>query len=425
MKKVLYLITCLVVIHSKLFAITTVLEHYQTAAPAGYTTSNFSVCGSQLKDFKMYYEYCLGAGCGPTNLCVGNGNYRYQATLLRNGVSVASHTFQASSTWTYDYFTGISVIPGTYQMKVVFQKSNLVCSWVNVNTNYSNAIIVSAIPAPPVISISGASSICHTNGYTYTVNGNNTGSGTYTWTSTNSNFRINGVSFPLTTTSNSAVINSTVPGNTTTISVTLNGVTSPYCGTFNVPTKAITSVSTTLSMYGPDCITQGSSGNMVATPAGTTGYTWQASSDNVNWGPNFAQTNSNISILFQTPGTYYTRVRRNLAGCVSNWAYWTTFCITSGNACRTVLNSQGQGIQEYDISVYPNPSYNDFTIENPGFASNYNLVVYDLLGKEVEKISDISSFDSKVLFGSQLQKGIYTVVLMNEGERATKRVVKQ
>ncbi|MBK9046802.1 MAG: T9SS type A sorting domain-containing protein [Bacteroidetes bacterium] len=88
-------------------------------------------------------------------------------------------------------------------------------------------------------------------------------------------------------------------------------------------------------------------------------------------------------------------------------------------------NNGVAGFQEYEISVYPNPSYNDFTIENPGFESNYSLVVYDLLGKVVEKISDISSFDSKVLFGSQLQKGIYTVVLMNESERATKRVVKQ
>jgi Secretion system C-terminal sorting domain len=425
MKKVLYLIICLVVIQTKLFAITAVLEHYQTYFPGGYTTSDFSVCGSQLKDFKIYYEYCSLPGCGPANSCLTNANYRYQVTLFRNGSSVASHTFQANGTGTYDYFTGINVTPGTYQMRIVFQRSNLICSWITVNTSYSNAIVVSALPPAPVLSISGSSNPCHTNGYTYTVNGNNTGSGTYTWTSSNSTFQINGVSFPLTTSSNSVVINSTIPGSTSTISVTLNGLTTLYCGNVNIPSKVITSVSTSLSMYGPDCINPGSSGNMVATPAGTSGYTWQASSDNVNWGPNFAQTNSNISILFQTPGTYYTRVKRNLAGCVSNWAYWTTFCTTSGNACRTLLDGGNTGIQEYDISVYPNPSYNDFTIENPGFSSNYSLVVYDLLGKEVEKISDISSFDSKVMFGSQLQKGIYTVVLLNENERATKRVVKQ
>lgn len=427
MKKVLYLIVCLVVIQSKLYAAFAVFEHYQYLTPvSGYAGTNFVVCGSALKDFRVYYQYCsLTPGCAPANLCLTNGNYRFKVTLYRNGVSVASHTFQASGSWTYDYFNGITVTPGTYNVGVVFQKSNLLCSWVDVSTTTSNSLVVTTLPAAPVISISGNSNPCNTSGTTFTVNGNTSGTGTYTWTSSNPTFRINGVSFPLTTTSNSAVINATVIGSTSTISVTLNGVTTPYCGAFNVPTKPIQSISTSISMYGPDCIPPHTSGTMITTPAGSSGYTWQSSSDNINWSPNFPQTSSTINILFQAPGTYYTRVQRNWHGCISNWAYQTTFCTTSSDQCRTMSSNGVAGVQEYEISVYPNPSYNDFTIENPGFASNYSLVVYDLLGKEVEKMSDLSSFDSKVVFGSQLQQGIYTVVLMNESERATKRVVKQ
>lgn len=415
----------MVIVQTNLYAAFATLEHNLPSPPGGYSSANFAVCGSQAKNFKIYYEYCTGAGCGPTNLCVGNPNYRFEVTLYRNGSSLGTHTFQASGAWTYDYFNGVAVTPGTYQVKVVFKRSNLVCSWVNVSTVYSNSIVVTAVPAAPVLSITGNATPCNTSSTTFTVNGNNTGSGTYTWTSSNPNFLINGVSFPLTTTSNSAVINATVPGSTSTISVTLNGVTTPYCGTINVPTRGINAVSTSLSVYGPSCIPPHTSGNLFTTPSGSSGYTWQASTDNVNWGPNFPQTNSSISVLFQAPGSYYTRVQRNLYGCISNWAYHYTFCTASSDQCRTMSNTGVPGIQEYEISVYPNPSYNDFTIDNPGFASNFNLVVYDLLGKEVEKVSDISSFDSKVLFGSQLQKGIYTVVLMNESERATKRVVKQ
>ncbi|MBK9046801.1 MAG: hypothetical protein IPL74_08880 [Bacteroidetes bacterium] len=274
MKKILYLIVCLVVIQTKLYAAFATLEYNLPPPLGGYSAANFNVCGSKLKNFKVYYQYCsVTPGCAPANLCIGNGNYRFIVTLYRNGSSVASHTFQASGSWTYDYFNGITVTPGTYNVGVVFQRSNLLCSWVTLGTEYSNSIIVSTLPPAPVISISGNATPCNTTSTTFTVNGNNTGSGTYTWTSSNSNFLINGVSFPLTTTSNSAVINATVPGSTSTISVTLNGVTTPYCGTINVPTRGINAVSTSLSVYGPDCIPPGTSGNLVANPAGSSGYT--------------------------------------------------------------------------------------------------------------------------------------------------------
>lgn len=425
MKATIMMLMCLIGLNISGYSSNALLEHYVTSPFPGYSTNGFSVCGSQQKNFKLYYVYCTGpSGCGPSNLCITNANYRFLVTLTRDGNWVADHTFQGADPWTYDYFNNVTVTPGTYQMKVVFQKSNAFCSWINVNTTFSNAIVVSAVPPPPLLSITGASHSCHTSAYTYTVNGNTSGSGVYTWTSTNSTFRINGQPFPITTTSNTASINATVPGSTTTISVTLSGVTTAYCGQFNVPSLSVTSISTLVSMYGPDCIAPHQSGNLVASPTSSSGYTWQSSSDNVNWSAPFAQTNSNISMLFQTQGNYYLRVQRNMFGCVSNWATWTTICTTNCIPFRSSANGDVQDVVEATADIYPNPSTKQFFLKNISFESSYNLIVYDNLGRQVEFIQNIPIDERALTFGEKLAKGIYTVLLFNDKERLSKRICK-
>jgi len=148
MKKI-FLLLLITGLYTQSYAGWATMTHYQTSIPTGYYQTNFNVCVSAVKKFRLYYSYCDGFDCAPNNLCVGNPNYRFQVTLQKNGAYVADHTFQGSTYWTYDFFDNITVTPGAWRFKVVYQKSNLLCQWVNIETIYSNVITVGATPASP------------------------------------------------------------------------------------------------------------------------------------------------------------------------------------------------------------------------------------------------------------------------------------
>jgi hypothetical protein len=354
----------------------------------------------------------------------------------RHSVTISGTQFIQSIGYSVD---GISWTPGSYSTftsgthqwnTLGYVPANTACGLSETFTHnfydiwnnliYSSSYTIST-PMTPVLIISGAASLCGINSATYTVNGNTGSNGTYTWSSSNSTWKINGQNFPLTTSSASAVINASTAGTSTTITVTPSGFTG-ICGQLNVPTKAISSVNSTVTLSGPDCVPPHTSQTLTAT-AGGSSYTWQSSSDNIQW-LTMPQTTSTISVLIQAPGSYYFRVQRTYNGCLSNWSNWTIFCTTSGAGCRGA-SPNGVSMSDF-LDIYPNPSNGDFNLKTDWFESAFDLKVYDMLGRIMDEKLQVKPEPSNrsISFGNNFPKGVYMVELIYEGQKMQKKIVK-
>ena len=74
-------------------------------------------------------------------------------------------------------------------------------------------------------------------------------------------------------------------------------------------------------------------------------------------------------------------------------------------------------LKQLDISIYPNPTSDIVYIE--GNYTNLNVVIYDILGKQLMKQSTTNSIDI-----SQLEKGVYILILSDGTKLTTKRIIK-
>jgi hypothetical protein len=126
---------------------------------SSYTTENFSVCGSPgTKTFKVSYSQCpnlIGVNCiGGCN--VGN-SIRYTVQFQRNGTTISSQTFQASSDWSNTFFYNTTSSVATYRayVKVERRKSGCIFGWQTVSTGYTNTITASAAAATPNFNVNG------------------------------------------------------------------------------------------------------------------------------------------------------------------------------------------------------------------------------------------------------------------------------
>ena len=72
---------------------------------------------------------------------------------------------------------------------------------------------------------------------------------------------------------------------------------------------------------------------------------------------------------------------------------------------------------QLDILIYPNPTSDIVPIE--GNYSQLNVVVYDILGKQVMNKPITNSIDI-----SQLEKGIYILQLSDGAKLTTQRIIK-
>lgn len=123
-----------------------------------YTTENFGVCGSPgTKTFRVSYSHCPNifgvnciSGCGANPI-------RYTVQLQRNGVTISSQTFQASSDWSNTLFYNTTASPATYRahVKVERRKSGCIFGWSTVSSGYTNSIIASSTGATPNFNVNG------------------------------------------------------------------------------------------------------------------------------------------------------------------------------------------------------------------------------------------------------------------------------
>ena len=81
-------------------------------------------------------------------------------------------------------------------------------------------------------------------------------------------------------------------------------------------------------------------------------------------------------------------------------------------------------VNMFDVSIYPNPSNNFFTLAVSNDLENtYSIIVHDIIGQTVEQWNNVEgnqAFD----FGKNLYNGIYIAEIISGNERKLIRIVK-
>jgi len=429
MKKYLYIITFICISNST-FAGVALLDHYQSTPLSGWYNNNLNVCGSTTKDLRLYYTYCPGFGtnCAPANSCFGNPNYRFLVTLEKNGLWVDDHTFDGGY-WTYDYFYAVNMTPGSYRIKVVFQKRNLTCQYVTLETTYSNTIVVTGLPNISPVSITGPNVICTTNSQSYTLSGTSVNT-TYTFNSTNNTFKLNGSNtWPINITGINPTIQiqPIVSGSSTTLSVTTSS--SGYCGTSNSSIQ-ISSLNPLLTVIAsPTCTGPGGTTTVTATPnysISNPTYGWQKKLSSAAWPTNDINTGSNptynLSVV-TTPTvdiSYDFRARVTDQGCVSPYStsVRVRWCKDNGVYC-CIPKREGEFEEEQlenKITISPNPSNGNLFVKfSESTFEIKKLLVSDLSGRIVKVVDPKTNSAELNINFDEFSNGCYLLQVIDQG----------
>ena len=108
-----------------------------------------------------------------------------------------------------------------------------------------------------------------------------------------------------------------------------------------------------------------------------------------------------------------------------------------GNACYVEISSgsasvvareinQTEKFDGFKVVAYPNPFDNGFKLElNSNSTSKVSIVIYDMIGKQVENREINASEVNNIEIGSRLTTGIYNVILSQDENTQTIRMVKR
>ena len=137
-----------------------------------------------------------------------------------------------------------------------------------------------------------------------------------------------------------------------------------------------------------------------------------------NW--NFGYGNANtltgagpISVSWDSIGFCPVSLTVSQYGCVSNFADTIPVQICSGIA---LVNSS-------QISIYPNPAKNDFTIEVNGAINNGQLQIYDVLGQVLyaEEMNTTSGYSKQIHLN--VATGVYFVSVREGDKHYTQKLI--
>ena len=79
---------------------------------------------------------------------------------------------------------------------------------------------------------------------------------------------------------------------------------------------------------------------------------------------------------------------------------------------------------ENGITMYPNPAQDNVTIKNSNNFKLDHLAIYDVCGRLINTIDLRAMQQEKIINVSDLTPGIYTLNLLSNGARITKRLIK-
>jgi hypothetical protein len=94
---------------------------------------------------------------------------------------------------------------------------------------------------------------------------------------------------------------------------------------------------------------------------------------------------------------------------------------------KTFNTNTNSVLQNYDVSAYPNPAVNDFTLEMNGFDNGeYTLKMYNIIGKNIKNVPFKMEGDTKLtVTTNELDAGTYIYRLVNDDNKnlLTRRVI--
>ncbi len=263
--------------------------------------------------------------------------------------------------------------------------TNTVVSPVNVIYNYTasaNNCSVSAqvtveVDPLPTLTITGGGTFCSGATVTLTANGANT----YTW-------------------SNAVINSSTIISPTVTTNYSVTATNTFGCNNTSMVTVTI-NPGPALSITGSSLVCHGDSISLVA--GGANSYTWSTGSNSV------------LISITATATTTYTLYGETALGCRDSLMFTQTV-----EPCVGITNHTNK---QSDFKVYPNPTNGVFTISLPGNAREYEIKVFDHLGRTIE-FSKTESKQNATIDITGNSKGIYFVTLTNKNKQVnTLRIV--
>lgn len=222
-----------------------------------------------------------------------------------------------------------------------------------------------------------------------------------------------------------APTNATIVGGQGTTSVTLNFNNSFKSGSLKVSagnacgTSGIKSLTIRSTPKTPDaitgplavCINQSGVVYSISPVPGAVDYFWVTpSGSSIVSG----QTTTSITLNYGAGGGTL-KVKAN-NGCGSSGYRSVSVSIV----CREAATTAG-----LDLTIYPNPSSTQFIISlDVEFDSEITFVLFDLAGREIERVEKINSPVS-LSFGENLKAGVYLAEVISRGESRTIKLIKQ
>ena len=187
--------------------------------------------------------------------------------------------------------------------------------------------------------------------------------------------------------------------NGTNTSVSVNVIQTAVC----VAAVANFSVSAAACKNAATTVTNSSTG----TPSPT--YTWSTMPGALISNPSA----TNPTITFTVNGTYTVFLTASAGGSVSTTNHTLSVSVCVGISESSLFNQS--------IGLYPNPASEKINIEVANVTS-YNYQITDLLGKVI--VSDaIHNKEKATVDVSNINKGIYFLIIESNGQKATKKII--
>ncbi|MGJ8661024.1 MAG: T9SS type A sorting domain-containing protein [Bacteroidota bacterium] len=140
------------------------------------------------------------------------------------------------------------------------------------------------------------------------------------------------------------------------------------------------------------------------------------------------------TIYYLSPGTYDVRVRSHCSD-YSSGAWSNIITVTVGSSAiisnenssyAYTSKAMNQQLFAFESIAFPNPFNNNFTLEikSDDIESLVSVVVYDATGRVVENRTVNLSQQAQIQLGENFQSGVYQVVITQNEQHKTTRIVK-
>ncbi|MBL7891419.1 MAG: T9SS type A sorting domain-containing protein [Bacteroidia bacterium] len=154
-------------------------------------------------------------------------------------------------------------------------------------------------------------------------------------------------------------------------------------------------------------------------------------------GINGAEKDTTLNLIGSTfisadSGTTWANITGNMActhiygvhtlQAINNDLYVATYGGGVYKSIGLVLETQEMNFDDENVSVFPNPTQNQLTIEASFDLINAEIKVYNQLGEIEKYISNINS-NKMNIETSSLSNGVYFIVLQNEGGQITRKII--